>query len=79
MVVSASDRRSTRVNENIPAGTVRRHPEWPAVPEIAMRSNYQDGQFPGWTSWLKLSPSGSEFVTPESVSDWPAAAITAEP
>lgn len=61
-----------------PAGTVKHHPDWPAVREIAMRTDYVDGQYPGWTSWMLVRPSGSEFVDPAVVADWPQSVITGE-
>lgn len=67
------------MSADVPAGTVRRHPDWPAEPVLAMRSAFTDDQFPGWTSWIALSPTGSSFVTAESVADWPEAAITGDP
>jgi hypothetical protein len=62
----------------LPAGTVRRHPEWPAAREIAMRTGFIDGQYPGWTSWIKVTPDGSTFTTPEAVADWPVVSLTDE-
>lgn len=62
-----------------PAGTLKRHPDWPTVPAVAMRTAFTDGQFPGWTSWMQMTPTGSEFVAPETVADWPIADVTAAP
>ena len=59
-----------------PAGSMKRHPDWPNVPQLVMRTDFIDGQFPGWTSWMRFSPSGSEFVTAESVENWPDVAVT---
>ena len=62
-----------------PAGSVKRHPDWPDTPQLAMRTAFVDGQYPGWTSWMRFSPDGSEFVSPESVVDWPDVSITDQP
>ena len=43
-----------------------------------MRTDYVDGQYPGWTSWMLVRPSGSEFVDPAVVADWPQSVITGE-
>lgn len=61
-----------------PAGHLKVHPRWPEVREVAMRTSFEDGQFPGWTSWIRMRPSGTEFVQPETVIDWPDGTITAE-
>lgn len=61
-----------------PAGTIKRHPDWPETPEVAMRTCFMDGQYPGWTSWLKVTPNGSAFTTPEAVEDWPVVSLTDE-
>lgn len=61
-----------------PAGTIRRHPDWPQTPEIAVRTAFIDGQFPGWTSWILVRPTGTEFTTPEIVADWPVSTLTDE-
>ena len=62
-----------------PAGSIKHHPEWPDTPEIAMRTAFHDGQFPGWTSWMRVHPAGSEFVNPDLVADWPDATFTDTP
>lgn len=59
-------------------GTLRRHPEWPEVKELAMRTNFVDGQNPGWTSWVKSTPDGTTFVTADAVENWPAVTLTDE-
>lgn len=59
-----------------PAGSLKRHPQWPEVAELVMRTEFIDGQFPGWTSWIRVRPSGTEFVTPESVENWPDVIVT---
>lgn len=59
-----------------PAGTIKRHPDWPETPEVAMRTAYLDGQYPGWTSWMLMTPAGSRFVEPETVADWPDSTLT---
>lgn len=66
-----------------PAGTVKRSPNWPDEKYLAVRTIFNDTDYPGWTSWIRVSPSGSEFVTPASVADWPlvdvVGVITASP
>lgn len=64
---------------NYAAGSMKRHPDWPATPELVMRSAYDDGQYPGWTSWIKVSPHRTEFVDPSEVADWPDVSITDAP
>lgn len=66
------------MSDHLP-GAVKRHPDWPGVPELAMKTAFIDGQFPGWTSWIKVTPSGSEFVSPESVADWVDVVVTDQP
>lgn len=63
----------------LPAGALKRHPDWPAVCEIAMRTGFIDGQYPGWTSWIRVSPSGSVFANPADLADWPDATLTDTP
>lgn len=62
-----------------PTGALKRHPEWPDEPILAMRTAFQDGQFPGWTSWIKVTPTGTEFISPESVADWVDVVVTDQP
>lgn len=62
-----------------PAGSLKRHPDWPANPTLAMRSAYDDGQYPGWTSWIKISPDRTEFVTPGELTGWIDVSITDQP
>jgi len=59
-------------------GALKRHPDWPGTPEIAMRTAFADGQFPGWTSWIRVGPAGSVFANPADVADWPDVTITDE-
>lgn len=57
-------------------GDLRRHPSWPTERAIAMRTIFGDGQYPGWTPWIKVTPTGSEFVSEAEVASWPTVAVT---
>lgn len=62
-----------------PAGSLKRHPDWPGEKVLAMRTVYEDGQYAGWTSWIRITPNRTEFIAPEDVADWPDVSITDAP
>ncbi|MEU9805420.1 hypothetical protein [Mycobacterium sp. NPDC050853] len=68
-------------------GSVKKHPDYPQNPTIALRTIFHDDDATGCTSWLVVSPSsGALYRTESFVAHWPdvegatlAAALTPPP
>lgn len=53
-------------------GSLKHHPDWATNRTVAVRSDFQDDDDTGCTSWLVVSPgSGALYRTEAFVADWP--------